>query len=101
MGLYGPGLIPETLKHINKSRVKELTLLSSLKKVFLCIYNLLGIIQVDSRKRRVLDELLVTWTLSFGGGCSSFFLISSGRSSVGAFCASAIASQSTLTQLQI
>ena len=31
---------------------------------------------VDSRRRRVLDEVLVTWTVSFGGwdGFSSFHL---------------------------
>ena len=44
-------------------------------RLFLYLQSL-GLIQVDSRRRRVLDEVLVTWTLSFDRWCafSSFRL---------------------------
>ena len=40
------------------------------------IYSNMVIIQVDSRRRKILDEVLVTWTLFFSGwnGFSSFDL---------------------------
>ena len=58
---------------------------------FLFIYCPLGLIQVDSRSRRVLDEVLVTWTVSFGEwyGFSSFHLADPVSEH---FCPSAIAS---------
>ena len=48
----------------------------------------------------MLDEVLVTWTLSFGGwyGFSSFHLADLVSEH---FCTSAITSQSALTQLKI
>ena len=72
----------------------------SIVSVSFCIYSPLGLIQVDRRRRRVLDEVLVTWTVSFGElyGFSSFHLADPVSEH---FCASAIASPSSLTQLQI
>ena len=62
------------------------------------MYSLLcapGLRQVDSKRRRLLDEVLVTWTLSFGRwyhwyGSSPFHLAADPVSEH--FCTSAIAS---------
>ena len=69
------------------------------KKIIFGIYSPLGLIQVDSRSKRALDEVLVTWTVSFGGwlGFSSFH---QAGPVLEHFCAFTMASQSALTHLQ-
>ena len=67
--------------------------------VFFCIYSPLGLID-GIEEKKVLGEVLVTWTVSFSQwyGFSSSYLADPVSEHC---CAPVIASQSALTQLQI